>query len=79
MTLLFFFFFFLSFSSSIYVISLKIVKLSIYHSSKAVDLLAIYNLDICISCLSIVFAVRSGGATGVVVKGLEDRNPISFR
>ncbi|XP_035419968.1 regulator of MON1-CCZ1 complex isoform X2 [Cygnus atratus] len=26
-----------------------------------------------------VFAVRSGGATGVVVKGLEDRNPISFR
>ncbi|XP_067146732.1 regulator of MON1-CCZ1 complex isoform X2 [Apteryx mantelli] len=26
-----------------------------------------------------VFAVRSGGATGVVVKGLEDKNPISFR
>ncbi|XP_013921000.1 PREDICTED: uncharacterized protein C18orf8 homolog isoform X2 [Thamnophis sirtalis] len=26
-----------------------------------------------------VFAVRSGGATGVVVKGLEDRNLISFR
>uniref|UniRef100_A0A4X2KRJ2 Uncharacterized protein n=1 Tax=Vombatus ursinus TaxID=29139 RepID=A0A4X2KRJ2_VOMUR len=26
-----------------------------------------------------VFAVRSGGATGVVVKGPEDRNPISFR
>uniref|UniRef100_A0A8V0XNE9 Regulator of MON1-CCZ1 n=1 Tax=Gallus gallus TaxID=9031 RepID=A0A8V0XNE9_CHICK len=26
-----------------------------------------------------VFAVRSGGATGVVVKGLEDRNSISFR
>ncbi|XP_053570952.1 regulator of MON1-CCZ1 complex isoform X2 [Bombina bombina] len=26
-----------------------------------------------------VFAVRSGGATGVVVKGTEDRNPISFR
>ncbi|KAF6303186.1 regulator of MON1-CCZ1 [Rhinolophus ferrumequinum] len=26
-----------------------------------------------------VFAVRSGGATGVVVKGPDDRNPISFR
>ncbi|XP_062426207.1 regulator of MON1-CCZ1 complex isoform X1 [Rhea pennata] len=26
-----------------------------------------------------VFAVRSGGATGVVVKGLEDKIPISFR
>ncbi|NWX92233.1 RMC1 protein, partial [Nothoprocta pentlandii] len=26
-----------------------------------------------------VFAVRSGGATGVVVKGLEDKTPISFR
>lgn len=26
-----------------------------------------------------VFAVRSGGATGVVVKGPEDRSPISFR
>ncbi|XP_028924175.1 regulator of MON1-CCZ1 complex isoform X1 [Ornithorhynchus anatinus] len=26
-----------------------------------------------------VFAVRSGGATGVVVKGPEERNPISFR
>ncbi|XP_041503860.1 regulator of MON1-CCZ1 complex isoform X3 [Microtus oregoni] len=26
-----------------------------------------------------VFAVRSGGATGVVVKGPNDRNPISFR
>ncbi|XP_006835083.1 PREDICTED: uncharacterized protein C18orf8 homolog isoform X2 [Chrysochloris asiatica] len=26
-----------------------------------------------------VFAVRSGGATGVVVKGTDDRNPISFR
>lgn len=35
-----------SFSSSIII---KIVK---YHSSKAVDLLAICNLDMCISCLS---------------------------
>ncbi|XP_065745843.1 regulator of MON1-CCZ1 complex isoform X3 [Phocoena phocoena] len=26
-----------------------------------------------------VFAVRSGGATGVVVKGPDDRNPLSFR
>ncbi|MEE6464226.1 hypothetical protein FKM82_006215 [Ascaphus truei] len=26
-----------------------------------------------------VFAVRSGGATGVIVKGPEDKNPISFR
>ncbi|XP_005990808.1 regulator of MON1-CCZ1 complex isoform X1 [Latimeria chalumnae] len=26
-----------------------------------------------------VFAVRSGGATGVVVKGPDDKNPISFR
>lgn len=39
-----------SFSISII---LKIIKLSICHSSKAVDLLAIYNLDLCISCLSI--------------------------
>uniref|UniRef100_A0A452V3F2 Uncharacterized protein n=1 Tax=Ursus maritimus TaxID=29073 RepID=A0A452V3F2_URSMA len=29
--------------------------------------------------LALVFAVRSGGATGVVVKGPDDRNPISFR
>uniref|UniRef100_A0A8C5PF98 Regulator of MON1-CCZ1 n=1 Tax=Leptobrachium leishanense TaxID=445787 RepID=A0A8C5PF98_9ANUR len=32
-----------------------------------------------IRLLAEVFAVRSGGATGVVVKGPEDRSPISFR